>query len=240
MTLFSRLPRLRGRVDYRDDQTGNIWGFEDWSITRGTDGLRVLTAHCEMTLGDENVVRDSILSVQPDFHPHDAHVRIMRDGMVSGTGWFHFTDTEAACESWTRDEGRISQTMAITRPIRGFGVHSVQADGWLSATFPYHEGAGHRQFFGRNLLHSTHHLGASGPMIATTGSGLDYLGIETVTVPAGTFECHHVAFAGITNAHPPYDMWVTTDGDFLYIRGVASGYMKSTFELCELTRENGA
>lgn len=245
MTAFRPIPRLRGRVEYRQTGSNTLWGFEDWSITRGADGLRVMAAHCEMTLpsGDgahQNVVRDSVLSVHPDFHPHDAFVRIMREGEVTGTGWFRFTDSEATCESWTRDEGRISQSIPIERPIRGFGIHAVQGDGWLAATFPYHKGAGHRQFFGRNLLHSVHHLGATGPMITTSGSGLDYVGRETITVPAGTFDCHHVAFVGLTNAHPPYDMWVSADGDFLYVRGVVSGYMDSTFELAELSREHGA
>lgn len=237
---FSPLPRLRGRVEYRHRSHRRLWGFEDWSITRGHDGLRVMAAHCEMALGDQTVVRDSVLSVHADFHPHDAFVRIMRDGAVSGSGWFRFTNAEATCESWTRDEGRVSQSMAIDRPLRGFGIHAVQGDGWLAATFPYAKGPGHRQFFGQNLLHSVHHLGATGPMITTSGSGLDYIGRESITVPAGTFDCHHVAFVGLTNGHPPYDMWLSADGDFLYVRGEVTGYMESTFELVELSREHGA
>lgn len=239
-TPFVPLPRLRGRVTYRRCGDRAPWGFEDWSITRGSDGLRVMSAHCEMALGTEHVVRDSILSVHPDFHPHDATVRIMNRGRVTGTGWFHFTDGAATCESWTAEQGRVSQTMTITRPLRGFVIHAVQGDGWLAATFPYDKGPGHRQFFGRNLLHSVHHLGATGPMIATTRSGLEYVGRETIEVPAGRFDCHRVRFVGLTNDHPPYDMWVSADGDVLYVRGEVGGYMDSVFELSELTREHGA
>jgi hypothetical protein len=83
-----------------------------------------------------------------------------------------------------------------------------------------------------------HHLGATGPMIATSGSGLDYVGPETIEVPAGRFDCHRIRFAGLTNNHPPYDMWVTRDGDFLYVRGEVAGYMDSVFELESLVREN--
>lgn len=233
---FAPLPRRRGRIDYRK-RGGASWGFEDWSMTRGADGLRVLAAHCEMTLGADNVVRDSILSVHADFHPHDASVRIMRDGRVSGTGWFRFTDDQAECESWTAAEGRISQRMAIARPLRGFGIHALQGDAWLAATFPYERGPDHEQFFGRNLLHSVHHLGATGPMLATTQSGLRYDGPETITVPAGTFDCHRISFLGFTNDHPPYTMWVSRDGDFLYVRGEVRGYMDSEFELVELVTE---
>lgn len=206
-------------------------------MTRGADGLRVLSAHCEMWFGNEQVVRDSVLSVHPDYHPSEAYVRIMNHGALSGSGWFRFSDEEAICESWTQAEGRISQCFPIRRPIRSFGVHAVQSDGWLAAPFPYDRGTGHVHFFGRNLLHSTHHFGATGPFITTTGSGLEYLGSETVTVPAGTFDCHRLRFVGLTNEHPEYDLWVTRDGDFLYVRGTVGGYMDSLFELVELQGE---
>jgi hypothetical protein len=231
---FVPLPCRKGRITYRKRGTGELWGQDEIRIHRGADGLRVFTAHCEMRFGDEEVVRDSVLSVHADFHPHDAYVRIMHHGRVTGTGWFRFTDTEAVCESWTEAEGRISQTMPIQRPIRGFGIHAVQGDGWLGATFPYDKGPGHVQFFGRNLLHSLHHFGATGPFITTSQSGLRYVGPETVTVPAGTFDCHRIAFVGLTNDHPDYDMWLTRDGDFLYVKGEVAGYMDSVFELAEL------
>lgn len=231
---FEPLPCRRGRIEYRHRDSGAVWGQEELRITRGADGLRVFAAHCEMRFGDEHVVRDSVLSVHPDFHPHDAFVRIMNHGRVTGTGWFRFTNSVAECESWTEAEGRISQRFPIMRPIRGLGIHAVQGDGWLGATFPYDKGPGHVQFFGRNLLHSTHHFGATGPFITTTESGLRYVARETVTVPAGTFDCHRIAFVGLTNNHPDYDMWLTTDGDFIYVKGEVGGYMNSVFELAEL------
>jgi hypothetical protein len=235
MSAFALLPRRQGRIEYRHRQSGEVWGVEEWRMTRGGDGLRVLSAHCEMRLGKEWVVRDSVQSAHPDYHPKDGFVRIMRDGELTGSGWFSFTDDEATCESRTRDEGRISQRFPIERPIRGFGMHAVQSDAWLTAAFPYDKGAGHVQFFGRNLLHSTHHLGATGPYIATTGSGLEYVGPETVEVPAGRFDCHCIRFVGLTNDHPEYHLWVTRDGDFLYVKGVVEGYMDSVFELTELS-----
>jgi hypothetical protein len=239
---FAPLPARTGRITYRRRGSGELWGQDQIRITRGSDGLRVFSAHCEMAFpgsgsgagADEHVVRDSVLSVHEDFHPHDAFVRIMNHGRVTGTGWFRFTDSEATCESWTEAEGRISQRVPITRPIRGFGIHAVQGDGWLGATFPYEKGPGHVQYFGRNLLHSLHHFGATGPFIVTSQSGLRYVGPETVTVPAGTFDCHRIAFVGLTNNHPEYDMWLTRDGDFIYVKGEVGGYMDSVFELAEL------
>lgn len=231
---FRPLPRRQGKIIYRSAGDPDVWGVEEWLMTRGSDGLRVLSAHCEMRFGNEEVVRDSVLSVHPDFHPSDAYVRIMNRGTLTGSGWFRFSDDEATCESWTASEGRISQKYAIRRPIRSFGVHAVQSDGWLAGPFPFEKGAGHVQSFGPNLLHSTHHFGATGPYITTTGSSLEYVGPEAVTVAAGTFDCHRVRFVGLTNDHPQYDMWVTRDGDFLYVKGVVGGYMDSGFELVEL------
>ena len=240
MTLHQSLPSLRGRVAYRNRSDGAEWGYEEWRITRDADGTRTMSAHCEMTFGGETVVRDSVISALADFHPRDAYVRIMRDGHLTGTGWFLFTDDEATCESWNAENGRISQRMPITRPIRGFGIHAVQGDGWLGATFPYDKGPGHTQFFGRNLLHSLHHFGATGPYIVTSGSGLSYVGPETITVPAGTFDCHRIRFVGLTNQHPDYDMWLSADGEFIYVQGVVQGYMDAVFQLETLTREHGA
>jgi hypothetical protein len=234
MTNTLALPRRRGRIAYKHRADGGLWGFEDWTITRGSDGLRVLSVHCEMRFGDEDVVRDTVLSVHADYHPHDAYVRIMNHGAMTGTGWFRFTDTLAECESWTAREGRISQSFPIQRPLRGFGIHAVQGDGWLAASFPYGKGPGHKHYWGKNLIHSLHHFGATGPFIHTSESGFEYVGDESVTVPAGTFDCHRVRFAGMTNNHPPYDMWITKDGDFLYVKGVVKGYMDSVFELAEL------
>ena len=61
---------------------------------------------------------------------------------------------------------------------------------------------------------------------------------ERLFKPAITVERDgvRVAFVGLTNNHPPYDMWVTRDGDFLYVRGEVEGYMDSVFELEELAR----
>lgn len=240
MTAHVMLPRMRGRVSYRSLTSGSEWGFEDWSITRGSDGLRVMQAHCEMTFGGETIIRDSILSVQRDWHPRDASVRIMRDGALSGTGWFLFGDDEVECESWSVAEGRLRQTMPISRPIRGFGIHAVTGDGWLAAGFPYEEGPGHTQYYGRNLLHSLHHFGATGPSIATSESGLLYVGLENVEVPAGRFDCHRLRFVGMKNDHPVYDMWISSEGDFLFVKGIVEGYMESEFLLDSLTRENSA
>jgi hypothetical protein len=237
MQILSPLPRRFGRIAYTDAQSGSVWGMEEFSITRDRAGMRTLSVHCEMQHGDEDVVRDTILSVHHDWHPHDCFVRILNKGQVTGTGWFRFTDSEAECESWTAASGRISQRMAIARPMRGFGIHALVGDGWMAASFPFDMGPGHIHRWDHNLIHSLHHFGATGPFIHSSTTGFRYVGPETVTVPAGTFDCHRIQFVGMTNNHPPYDMWISTCGDCLYVKGVVEGYMNSIFELIELEGE---
>lgn len=235
------LPSRAGRIAYRargaGGEPGALWGFEDFTLTRDRAGGRTLTTHCELAFGADEVVRDSILAVDAAYQPTDAYVRILNHGEWTGSGWFRFGEHEAQGESFTRAEGRISQRRAITRPMRGFGIHALMGDGFLGASFPYDKGVGHEQFYGQNVLHSLHHFGATGPGLATSTSGLRYIARETVTVPAGTFDCYRVDFVGMTNAHPPYAMWLTADGDFLYVRGVVEGYMNAVFELEELSGE---
>lgn len=228
---YSPFPSRDGRIAYRRRSDGALWGEEHWTVRRAPDGTRTLTVHCAMRLGEDDVVRDTILSVDAGFQPIDAFVRIANHGRMTGTGWFRFGESQAECESWTAAEGRISQRMPLTRPMRGFGIHALIGDGWMTATFPAGAPAGTTHLWGTNLLHSIHHLGATGPIIATSSSGLTFVGVEQAIVKAGRFACRAYDFAGMTNGHPPYRMWISDDADRIYIRGEVGGYMDSLFEL---------
>ena len=233
---FTPLPRTTGRIAYRFASTNVLWGIEDWSVTTDADGNMTLEVHCEMAHDGKNVVRATTLSVDQDFQPLDAFVRIWNQGHCTGTGWFRFNEGLAECEAWTQEKGRITQREDYRSPLRGFGVHALIGDGWLAAPCDLSQGAGTDFYFGKNLIHSLDHLGATGPEIETTTSGLRYKGQEQVTVPAGTFECDRFEIVGIVNDHPPYDFWITTGGLRLYVKGTVAGYMDSVFlleELCE-------
>jgi 4-hydroxy-L-threonine phosphate dehydrogenase PdxA len=68
--------------------------------------------------------------------------------------------------------------------------------------------------------------------------------LDTITAAvrgcvAGTFDALHFQF--VTNPelpqeHPPYDVWCTADGEFLFLRGQVAGYMQTHYELGELSR----
>jgi hypothetical protein len=235
------LKRITGKSHYvseRDSNRGAVWGLETFTITEAKDGVRTLQAHCELELDGLHVVRQISQSVHADWHPNEGHARLLTNGEFAGSAWYRFTDHEVECEAYTLKEGRLSQRFPLNRrPMRGLGTHALQADGWNVAVLDYAKGPHHEQFH-NNIMISIHHLGATGPKIEVTTSGLQYYGDENVTTPAGTFRCHKVAYVGmVTNDHPPYMLWVTADGAFIFVKGVVEGYMASRFELVDLSVE---
>lgn len=227
---------LTGRIDYfidgHPDFPDRLWGVEHWRMTHHADGHRVMRAYCELH-DDPPLIRDVIQCVDADYHPHDSFVRLTSDNRFFGSTWYRFSDHEAEYQGFTAKRGRINDSTTISRAMRGFGSHNLGSDAWLTARYDYSRGTG-TQYFEGNLLTSLDHRGATGPEFARSRSGLEYFGIETVTVPAGTFECHHFAIVGTNHNHPPYDYWVTADGDFLYVKGIVTEPYNWSFELMEL------
>lgn len=220
------------QIDGHPDFPDRNWGIERFHMTHHGDGHRVMRAYCE--LHDVALTRDVVATVDADFHPHDTFVRLTKDNKFYGSTWYRWTDTQAEYQGFNIERGRIGETVEIDRNIRGFGTHNLTGDAWLAARFDRSKGEG-IQTFKNNLLSSIDHRGATGPDFQrTTTSSLQYSGVETVTVPAGTFECYKFAFVMTSNDHPPYEFWVTTDGDFLFVKGAVAAPYNWTFELEEL------
>ena len=51
---------------------------------------------------------------------------------------------------------------------------------------------------------------------------------------AGSFACHHFAYVVVATDHPEYHLWVTTDGDFIFVKGTVEAPYNWSFELTEL------
>ena len=94
----------------------------------------------------------------------------------------------------------------------------------------------------RLFVPSPDHRGATPPLASEVRIDLEYLGEETVTVAAGTFDCRRYAFIDASETgmggieHPRYDMWVTADADAVFVQGGVGGYMATWYELVELDR----
>jgi len=237
---------LRGKIHYTSDKPGREdqeRGREWFTITKNGDGSRTLRALCQID-DPPAVWRDVVQTVGPDNLPTDSFVRLCVGGEFVGSSWYRFGENFIECEGFTAAEGRISQRFDTQGRAIYFDPHPIQGDAWLFYMYDRSQGPGMQSF--DDLFMSSHdHRGATGPMLVPHGPGLllGYVGRERITVGAGTFDALHFHWGDRTDPgdtenkhrkHPPYEVWVTDDDDFIVLKAFVSGYMKTRYELVEL------
>jgi hypothetical protein len=234
---------IRGTVRYTSKQPERLdqeRGREYFTLTQQADGIDVLLAHCEID-DEPNVIRDvSIAMRHVDSAPLDCSVRLTVGNQFEGTGWMRFADGYAECETYNRRDGRIRQKIDTAAPVKWLQSHPIVGDALLMKLYDLDKGPG-TTVFNDLFLTSPDHRGATGPMFFITGFSLVYVGEETVTVAAGTFEARHFQVTGtagnLPEEHPPYDVWCTADDDYILLKAGAAGYMQTHYELTELFRD---
>ncbi|MEN3746589.1 hypothetical protein TPR58_05375 [Sphingomonas sp. HF-S3] len=239
--------QVRGKIRYTskkpemlDQERGREW----FAFTHHGDGSTVLRAQCEIEEPAPTVLRDIVYSVGPDGSPRNLHVHLTVGDAFMGSGWFNVTagpdGGTIECESYGPSIGRLSQTVAFDGPIDGMGTHPIIADAFTTRCMDVSRGP-HRRTI-RAYLPSPDHRGATPPMAVEVKIDLEYVGDETVTTAAGTFDCRHFRFVDDSDSgmggttHPHYDLWVTADKDTIFVQGGVSGYMQTWYELVELDR----
>lgn len=218
----------------KPDRLGEERGRERWTLVRHADGRRSLQAHAEID-DRPSVLRFVQLNVGPDWRPQDAAVRITVGDEFRGSGWFRFGGGWAECETLTSTDGRVRQRLDLDGGARFFGGHAIQNDGW--ATQMVDRGRPGEVQTVRAVLSSPDHRGATGPMLCVVTANMVFDGEEPLTVAAGSFPAWHfrfVALTGLAGEHPDYDVWTTTDGDFIVLKAQVAGYMQTHYELAEL------
>jgi len=231
---------VMGRILYtsrKPERLGQERGREYFRIDKHASGARTITAHCEID-DRPNVMRDITYALDAGWMPTDCFVRLSVGDNFTGSGWFRFAPDLAECETWTAAEGRVRQSMALATPLATFQNHAIACDAWHLRLID-RKRPGEVQRIPQMLLSSPDHRGATGPMLHSIGVNIVYVGAESVTVGAGRFDAWHYQF--VTNVelpeeHPPYDVWCTSDGDFLFLQGGVAGYMQTWYELVELQR----
>jgi hypothetical protein len=216
------------------DRLGEERGRERWTLVRHADGRRSLVAHAEID-DQPSVLRFVQLNLLPDWTPSDAAVRITVGDEFRGSGWFRFAKDVAECETWTATEGRVSQRMHTPGGVGFFGGHAIQNDGWATQLVDRSR-PGELQAVSV-LLSSPDHRGATGPLLARVEANMVFDGEEEIEIAAGTFSAWHFRFVTVTGMdgeHPDYDVWTSTDGDFIFLKGQVGGYMQTAYELVEL------
>lgn len=232
---------ITGKILYtsrKPGREGHERGREYFTWTKHTDGSRTLRALCEIDEPDPTVLRDITYSLDANDMPTDCFVRLMIGDKFMGAGLFRITPESVECESFGPLIGRVSQKMPVGGDFDGFGTHPISGDAYITKKIDKTLGAHDRKF--RTFLPSPDHRGATPPLIAETNIYLGYVGEETITVAAGTFEASHYRFTDphgdMAGGHPDYDVWVTADEDAIFLKGGVGGYMQTWYELVELTR----
>lgn len=219
-------------------------GYETFMFTHHGDGSIILRAHCEIEDPLPTVMRDIIYTIDANGQPQDLHVHLTIGDAYMGSGWLHHTPGEDGgtieCESFGPTIGRISQKMPFTGRLDGFGTHPVVGDGFTTRIMDLSKGPHRIQ--ARMFLPSPDHRGATPPLIAEVKIGMEYVGKETITVEAGTFDCNHFRYVDDSGPgmggkqHPHFDIWTTADADSILVQAGVGGYMQTWYELVELDR----
>ncbi|WP_163930211.1 DUF3108 domain-containing protein [Paraferrimonas sp. SM1919] len=236
---------IKGIIQYtskKPERLGQERGREYFTITQQADDALVMHAHCEID-DAPNVIRDVVLAMNADASPIDCSVRLSVADKYEGSAWFRFAKDYVECESHNQRDGRISQRIETDDKIKWLQAHPIVGDGLLMKLYDLNQGPG-KTFFPNIMLTSPDHRGATGPLLFKTGFGIRYVGAETVTVKAGTFAARHfqvVDTAGnLPQEHPPYDLWVTADDNYLLLKAGVAGYMQTHYELTEVEILQGA
>ncbi len=236
---------ISGKILYtsrKPGREGEERGREEFTWTLHSDGKRTLRARCEIDEPAPTVHRDITYSLDANDRPMDCFVRLVIGDEFMGAGLFIIHEDRVECESYGPSIGRISQTMPIDAPFDGFGTHPIVADAYITRKMDRSKGPHKRKF--PCFLPSPDHRGATPPLISKSEINLAFVGQETVTVPAGTFDCYKYEFSDEDasmisiggEAHPPYQVWVTADDDSIFVQGGVGGYMQTWYELVELNR----
>ncbi|MEK9810380.1 MAG: hypothetical protein VW362_08025 [Candidatus Nanopelagicales bacterium] len=222
---------LRYSIDYLTAD-GTKRGQEPCTVTVHTDGQRTIRARSEIF--DTEIVRDVTYTVGADFRPIDCFIRVRQWDKVIGSTWFRFAGKTAECEGFTTNEGRISQRFDLEKPPESFITHAVSTDVWHCTNIKKDPALG-RQLIDPIPSCSPLANGASGPMLGQWPMTAEYVGIETIEVPAGKFEAEHVRYVELDGSLW-LEMWCTNDPDRVRLKMYDPVY-ETSYVLASLERD---
>lgn len=221
-----------GLIRYIHDRDGER-GHEWFHVSVQPDGARTLQAHCEMD--DEELLRDVSYSLDQQWRPHDAYVRLVRHGQFQGSASFRFDDRGVQCDAFTRTQGSVRQRRDLgCRPLV-FAPHPLQSDGWQASAYDFRRGPG-RQRLDPCANSSSQPDGGSGPLIGIVHKDLEYVGDETLVVAGRTWQARHMRIHPLmaSMSHwTPLEFWVAGE-DFQFLR-MRWDLLHSTYELSEIS-----
>lgn len=222
---------LRYDIDYITAD-GTKRGQEPCTVTVHSDGQRTIRARSEIF--DTEIVRDVVYTVDAGFRPVDCFIRVRQYEKVIGSTWFSFDGAMAECQGLTANEGRIAQRFDLAAAPESFITHAVSTDVWHCANIKKDPALG-LQLIDPIPSCSPLANGASGPMLGLWPMTAEYIGVETIDVPAGTFEAEHVRYVELDGSLW-LEMWCTNDADRVMLKMHYPVY-DSSYVLASLYRD---
>lgn len=165
---------------------GKPCGEDRWTMTVQSDGTRTLRSF----LNQSNFGTQINLLMHSDaetFRPINAFANVYSGGAFLGAGHYA-VDGDTLRVSVSSPKEHFVETVDLPETFTLL-LHPISADGW-------HYGAGFDANGPAVQMHNLCTLGSAGRSVncAVYPIRLEFLGRETITVPAGTFETEHYKF----------------------------------------------
>jgi hypothetical protein len=232
---------IRGRVAYiseaeqtREHQFGREW----FALTQHDDGQVTLRAQCEIDAGivrRRSVIRDVTYTMDAQHRPLDCYVRLRRNGQYLGAGFFRFAGNTAHGFSHNVETGEVHQRLDLDGPIPSIAAHPLVCD--MLHCLAFDMSRKDQMQRSRNIVMTSRELdGCSGPLLTPMDMDIQYLGKETITVPAGTFETEHFVFPFPDKLYPEEHIWFVRD-ELLLVRVRVGEGLTTRYDLVEVQRE---
>ena len=166
-----------------------------------------------------NLVRNVTLLLDSRWRPIDGFCRLQQNGEQSGAAWYHFSDQQVTVEGVSKlddsvTERPFSQQFTNTDPYLYLGLHPLQGDALITQLV---DDSCPGEFVSiKSLTNSISENGNEG--IAATALTIDvaYLGLESISVTAGTFSARKYALRWRSDWPPAY-VWVRSN-DPLFLK----------------------
>lgn len=186
----------KGQYTYRTIDEHRFRGAEDWVFHKHADGSRTITA--TVNNEDAGVLFHMVQRVDASFRPIESYVSHWVKGESRGTS--HVVVSKDSLKATvTGPNGTEVQDLTIGK-FFSVQPHPVSVDGWRGAFYDSDLG-GVQQSMNFNISVAPN---SETPLLgAMEEETIEFLGKETITVPAGTFDTEHYKFRGRA------DMWLT-------------------------------
>lgn len=184
--------------EYRNETIaeGARRGGERFELAVHVDGSRTVSISSDLT--SRNAWFTVVLRSAADFRPLEAYADYWNGGVHKGSGLFRVEGERVFAESRGKTSG-VQRSETVVPARFSIGAHPVSADGWHTAS---HDATkpGKQQI---SLYSVEAGADPAKPVLGTLVSlDIEFLGEETIEVPAGRFETRRYRLAGMN------DLWV--------------------------------